>query len=229
MSINDYIRPVLELAERCTLESDIPRELREAVRYCVAKNLAWIQPVFRVAWRPAHDAARSLFGDRPVVLFPWAEDKQLEEKLLAKSRNRLLLKQEGVALLAELRLTDTGAGEHKLVPSLDALALAPGGFTLGDKPHPLTRRPLEMLGILLKSRYRSATADQLRNQLALNDESVTYPEQVIRDTACKLRKALRKAANAAGLKCPTNPLPSTGRGRDLSYSLAFGQPRNLPR
>ena len=56
----------------------------------------------------------------------------------------------------------------------------------------------------------------------MNDEDVTFPEQVIRDTAKKLRAALKQAAKQIG---HTNlqrlwPLQSIGKGEYLTYSLA---------
>jgi hypothetical protein len=99
------------------------------------------------------------------------------------------------------------------------LMLAPGGFSWGDKHHTLVGRPLDMLRVLLESPNYTATADQLRQKMGVNDECTTYPEQVIKNTASELRKQLRKAARAAGLICPENPLPSTGRGKDLTYRL----------
>jgi hypothetical protein len=76
-----------------------------------------------------------------------------------------------------------------------------------------------MLRVLLASPHHTATADQLREQMGVDDQAVTYPEQVIRDPAKKLRAALREAARAAGRPFPRDPLPSTGRGRELTYRL----------
>jgi hypothetical protein len=128
-----------------------------------------------------------------------------------------------VAMRVFSRLIDANeqAGPLPAEQPLASLGLAPGGFTLGGKRHSLTGRPLEMLRVLLASPDHTATADHLRKEMGVNDEAVTYPEQVIRDTAKKLRAALRGAAEAAGRACPPDPLPSTGRGRDLTYRLAI--------
>jgi hypothetical protein len=99
------------------------------------------------------------------------------------------------------------------------LNLAPGGFTWGGKPHQLVGKPLDMLRVLLDSPHFCETANRLRQRMGVDDEGVTFPEQVIKDTAHKLRKELKKAAKAAGRTCPSNPLPSTGRGKDLTYRL----------
>jgi hypothetical protein len=56
----------------------------------------------------------------------------------------------------------------------------------------------------------------------VDNEAVTFPDQVIRDTAKRLRTALRKAAEDAGLPCPQDALPSTGKGGHLSYRLVLG-------
>jgi hypothetical protein len=101
------------------------------------------------------------------------------------------------------------------------LALAPGGFTLGERLHPLTGRPRQMLHVLLGSSHHTATAARLRQEMDIDEESVTFPEQVIRDTASALRRALKRAASATGLSCPKDPLPSTGRGEELTYSLSL--------
>jgi hypothetical protein len=76
-----------------------------------------------------------------------------------------------------------------------------------------------MLEVLLASRGRRATADGLRREMRIDDESVDNPEQVVKDTASALRDALRKAACLRPRG--RNPLPSTGRGRDLAYHLAL--------
>jgi hypothetical protein len=98
------------------------------------------------------------------------------------------------------------------------IALLPGGFEYRGRRHDLTGRPFAMLQALLQSRHHCLTAEQLRVQMALDDAIVNNPEQVIRDTARKLRQALRQAIQEAGLTCP-DPLPSTGRGADLTYRL----------
>ena len=45
MTLHADVRKVLELAEQCTLEADVPTELKEAVRYCILSEWVWIQPV----------------------------------------------------------------------------------------------------------------------------------------------------------------------------------------
>jgi hypothetical protein len=101
----------------------------------------------------------------------------------------------------------------------EEIELVDGGFALRGKFCPLAGRPLTMLRVLVDSPHRSAKADRLREEMGVNDEKVEYPEQVIRDTAKILRKALKKAG---GLSRKKNPLPHSGRGEDLAYRL------NLP-
>jgi hypothetical protein len=101
-----------------------------------------------------------------------------------------------------------------------ALRLIPGGFSYRGTSHDLAGRPREMLEALLGSPERRLTADQLRVAMKVDDAGVVYPEQVVRDTAGKLRAALRAAAGAAGQACE-DPLPSIGRGRELTYTLAI--------
>jgi hypothetical protein len=98
------------------------------------------------------------------------------------------------------------------------LAIVPGGFTLSGRRFRLSGRPWHMLRILLESRHQAAKVDDLRNRMGINDEPRDMPEQIVRDTACKLRKALRKAAKVIGCAID-DPLPSIGRGQDLCYSL----------
>jgi hypothetical protein len=95
-----------------------------------------------------------------------------------------------------------------------------GGFRYGEKTHSLTGRPLKMLTAILGTKHHRCTRDELRRLIGVDDTAVTWPEQVIIDTAKKLRDALRKAVKDAGLDCQ-NPLPSTGKGADLSYALSM--------
>jgi hypothetical protein len=104
-------------------------------------------------------------------------------------------------------------GKDQSVPEL-----IPGGFSYRGKPHDLTGEPVAMLKEILASRWHRCSRLELRAALGKNDESVEYPDQAIIDTAKKLRAALKKAVAEAGLTC-ANPLPSGGRGMDLSYSL----------
>jgi hypothetical protein len=77
-----------------------------------------------------------------------------------------------------------------------------------------------MLKALLESRHRSRTRDELRAVLGMDDESLSFPDQAIIDQAKNLRAALKKAVKEVGRSCK-NPLPSKGRGEDLTYSLAM--------
>jgi hypothetical protein len=98
------------------------------------------------------------------------------------------------------------------------LRLAPGGFLYGGQFHNLTGRPLQMLTALLDAPFGRMTADELRKVMAVDDEAVEFPEQVVKDAAKALRASLRQAAEAIG-RPVDNPLPSSGRGADLTYSL----------
>jgi DNA-binding response OmpR family regulator len=101
-----------------------------------------------------------------------------------------------------------------------SLCMAPAGFFLGNQVHDLTGRPRDMLQRLLEAPHRRCTAAELRKSMDVDDESVDSPEQVIKDTAKKLRHSLKKALMAAG-RSVENPLPSKGKGKDLSYILAI--------
>jgi hypothetical protein len=111
MSVHPTVWQVLELAECCALEQDIPRDLKETVRYAIASELCQIQPVFAVL-RGTTERKGQLFGDRPQILS--GDDSRIKDpKLLAASRKhvrfRLLLKRAGEALLAERRLGEQGS------------------------------------------------------------------------------------------------------------------------
>jgi hypothetical protein len=99
------------------------------------------------------------------------------------------------------------------------LELVPGGFTFRGHLQDLTGKPRDMLEALLQSRHRRCTVPELREALQIDDEAVSFPDQVIKDTAKTLRAALKKAAKALMFACD-NPLPSTGKGRHLTYTLA---------
>src|SRR5262249_36418583 len=60
----------------------------------------------------------------------------------------------------------------------NALELIPGGFTYRGKVQDLTGKPRAMLEALLASDFRRCSADDLRQPLGLDDDAVTYPEQV---------------------------------------------------
>jgi hypothetical protein len=93
--------------------------------------------------------------------------------------------------------------------------IIPGGFIYKGKPHDLSGAPLTMLRTLVESWYQRLTADHIREALELDDATVTWPQQRIIDIAKELRAALRKAT---GLPA-ANPLPATGKGKDLGYKL----------
>jgi hypothetical protein len=107
------------------------------------------------------------------------------------------------------------------VPPAD-LEVVPGGFLLWATRHKLSGKPQEMLRMLLTARGRCCTADELRAAL-WSDETTTYPEQAVRDTAKDLRQTLRIALQAEGVNLDNlqrlSPLLSSGKGKDLSYGL----------
>jgi hypothetical protein len=96
----------------------------------------------------------------------------------------------------------------------------PGGFVYGEDRHDLCGKPLEMLRELLASRWRKTSADDLRKAIRPDDCAINNPEQAVKDTAKRLRVALRAAARRAGLDCK-DPLRSTGQGKDLAYELTL--------
>jgi hypothetical protein len=103
------------------------------------------------------------------------------------------------------------------------IVLVPGGFELDGKHQQLTGRPLEMLRAILNARHYTETAENLRRALGIDDEFVELPDQVIKDTASDLRRALRSASRNSSHPLPANPFPSNGRGPHLVYRLDLGE------
>ena len=101
-----------------------------------------------------------------------------------------------------------------------SLTLISAGFVYRGKVHNLAGKPLKMLEALLASRWKRCSVADLIRDLEIDEDEVEFPEQAVKDTARKLRKALRRAVEAAGLST-ANPLPSEGRGADLTYRLAL--------
>jgi hypothetical protein len=103
----------------------------------------------------------------------------------------------------------------------EPIALAPGGFRLGGGVFDLSGKPFFMLSALLEARDHRLSASDLRRELRWDDAQLTWPEQAVKDTAGKLRKALRDALRATGESSPGDPLPSTGEGAGLTYHLCL--------
>lgn len=102
----------------------------------------------------------------------------------------------------------------------DIIEIVPTGFRLaGGAIESLTGKALAMLRELVAARdYRLSHADILR-KVWPDGEVLSSPEQAVKDAATKLRRALREALQRMGIKRPVNPLPSVGRGADLTYQL----------
>jgi len=122
---------------------------------------------------------------------------------------RKVIKREGRRLV--------GLAEEAQGQGARSLKLGSGGFFCGDQFIPLGGRPMKMLTVLLDAPGLSLTADALREKMRINDISVTYPEQVVIDTASELRKVLRNALGLSSKK--DNPVPSKGSGDTLAYRL----------
>jgi hypothetical protein len=144
-------------------------------------------------------------------------------KLVGRAIEQQELRAAAAPLLDRLQGGQAGAGTDRAgTPPQDnlpgGLELIAGGFSYRSRPYDLTGRPLAMLTALLTARQQRLTAVQLLETMRVNDETVGFPEQVVRDTAKTLRKALRQAVAAAGEECK-NPLPSKGRGENVTYAL----------
>src|SRR5205823_612303 len=78
----------------------------------------------------------------------------------------------------------------------------------GLKTPPNDRRPV---------RDFCGTREHLR--AAIWQYEPAFPDQAVLDHASKLREALTAALRSLGVKKPGDPLPSTGKGKDLAYRL----------
>lgn len=105
------VTTVLELADRYALESEIPSELKEAVRYCIAKKMVRIQPVAALLDLDS-DEMRKAKGLplRGKQLFPERRTPLIGPGHMPM---RLLLRDDGEAALAEHRI-----GSEKDAPTL---------------------------------------------------------------------------------------------------------------
>jgi hypothetical protein len=96
--------------------------------------------------------------------------------------------------------------------------LVPAGFRLGGgKITALAGKPLAVLRALVTARGWRLGADQIAEQVWPED-TIAYREQAVKDAVSKLRKTLIRALRKMGVR-ERNPLPSTGRGPDLTYQL----------
>src|SRR5262249_21207319 len=104
-------------------------------------------------------------------------------------------------------------------PDEDPIELVPAGFRLrGGQVEPLAGKPLAVLRALLGARHWRLSAGAIRRAVWPAD-TITHPDQAVKDAAGDLRQALRQALRRAGARAPGDPLPSQGRGADLAYQL----------
>lgn len=159
------------------------------------------------------DAFATLFeqltGEDPGPLNFW----QMQQEIVAwtvreKARAKLV-----AAATKKLQTPPAAA-----TPEETELRLIPEGFSFHGKKHRLTGRPYQLLEALLKSRTKSARVGDLCSAMGIEPVDVDYPEQVVKDAAAKLKKALNKATKKAGTS--TELFTSTGRGGQLAYSIA---------
>ncbi len=104
----------------------------------------------------------------------------------------------------------------------EGLVLISGGFSYGGLPYDLTGHPLHMLQALIAAHHHRCSLGQLRDALKVDDAHVEFPDQVVKDTAKKLKNALAIAVKTTHPSSELNPISSTGKGADLTYKL------NLP-
>jgi hypothetical protein len=98
------------LGERYALESEVPHDLKELVRFSIASGWLHIQPVFGPPLETLADRRRGkLFPERRTVLSgnpAGTKDPKLKADFLSHVRMRLLLKPAGEAMLARLRMAE---------------------------------------------------------------------------------------------------------------------------
>lgn len=179
-------------------------------------------------YHPNAEELRVAQWDRlPLPLFEayakWTRDQAQKTK---KKRNAMAtatieeINRATAAIVAELRQVKKLRG-FLSAPSDDDpnndIVIVAGGYRYGTKVRSLNGRPLAMLKALLDSDHHRLTRDQLRDKMKIDDAYVEYPWQVIKDAASALRASLRKAMGRAAKN--HNPLPSEGRGDDLTYVL----------
>jgi hypothetical protein len=186
--------PALEAEQRCdALRAACIEEQRCAVDYLAAR------------WA----GSRCQPGETEDCATRWGESIVGVKQALDRVMSMLALAPAGADRQQQKRVPADGG---------NSLELIPGGFAYKGKDHDLIGRPRDMLEALVKSPHRRYTAVGLRKALRVDDEAVTYPEQVVKDTATELRLHLRNAVADAGLTC-ADPLPSLGKGKDLTYKL----------
>jgi hypothetical protein len=214
--------------------------VREVLRQIINSNDVPPFDTFLELGRAIHDARLDDFIDpaipgrtnpsrdaKQLVYAAWRhfrnsdEDRiRLEDDKVVKRTLDKLQPDDWLSVRDELvrfsRLVHEELDQRQITPS-SSLELAAGGFTYRGRVYDLSGRPYEMLAALLASHWHRMTTPQLVDALKATD-TATYPEQVVKDTARKLRQALKAAVESAGLSCP-DPLPSKGEGKHLTYCL----------
>jgi len=93
------------------------------------------------------------------------------------------------------------------------IEIVAGGFVVSGTRHDLIGKPLELLRLLTNAHHQEMFASLIREKLWPAD-TLNWPDQAVKDTARKLRKALREAFPDID-----DPLPSVGEGASLAYRL----------
>jgi hypothetical protein len=158
----------------------------------------------------------------PLQVWLWQDQRRLSPGIATSG---MLLPQQhspgewvNAALRADAALNDLKRRAEQRSDE-DVIELVPAGFRLrGGEIEPLSGKPLAMLRALLAAPDWRLCADDIR-EAVWPDDNPTYPEQAVKDTAAKLREALRQALRRRGIKVPGDPLPSKARGADLTYQL----------
>jgi hypothetical protein len=100
------------------------------------------------------------------------------------------------------------------------LRIVDGGFEVKDDFHGLAGRPRQMFDLLVSAHKQRMLASRLRDGMELEKAGVSFPDQVVKDTAAELRAILRSALGWGKGRRPNRaPLLSHGKGPDLTYHL----------
>jgi hypothetical protein len=196
-------------------EVDDKRDLLRSQPEELLAGDGWVQQVARRIWEDAEKRGNQAIVQTLSEL--WRRDWRLVMDVCYLLEDALRKVVNGPSEMQDHSTAEEERPPDR-APELQGLELIPGGFSYRGTAHELTGRPLKMLKALLAAKHHRLTTDQLRERMEIDDAEVCFPEQVVKDAAKELRKALKSAAALAG-ESGKNHLTSTGRGADLTYIL----------
>jgi hypothetical protein len=178
-----------------------------------------------VKWADAKGQMDELYS--AAAALGWAGDPAQWESDLA-SYGETLARVHAAWGPVKMMLADTDK-PNPLADETEAplIELVPAGFRLAGGPvEEMTGKPLAVLRALYGATGWRLTAEQIISDVWPDEDAVSYPQQALKDAASALRQALREAIRRRG-KIPGNPLPSRGKGADLTYRLDLSMLQKL--